>query len=146
MKAMVLESLVDLTKESEPLKLTIVPEPVPGPREVLLKVLTCGVCHTELDEIEGRTPPPNLPVILGHQVVGVVATCGKDVSEFKIGDRLGVAWIFSSCGSCSYCHEGNENLCSQFRATGRDAHGGYAEFMVVPTDSAYLIPGQFSDA
>jgi len=146
MKAMVLESLVDLTKESEPLKLTIVPEPVPGPREVLLKVLACGVCHTELDEIEGRTPPPSLPVILGHQVVGVVATCGKDVSEFKTGDRLGVAWIFSSCGSCSYCLEGNENLCSDFRATGRDAHGGYAEFLVVPADSAFHIPVHFSDA
>ena len=146
MKAMVLESLVDLTKESEPLKLTIVPEPVPGPREVLLKVLACGVCHTELDEIEGRTPPPSLPVILGHQVVGVVATCGKDVSEFKTGDRLGVAWIFSSCGSCSYCRDGNENLCSDFRATGRDAHGGYAEFLVVPADSAFNIPVQFSDA
>lgn len=146
MKAMVLESLVDLTKESEPLKLTIVPEPVPGPREVLLKVLACGVCHTELDEIEGRTPPPSLPVILGHQVVGVVATCGKDVSEFKTGDRLGVAWIFSSCGSCSYCRDGNENLCSDFRATGRDAHGGYAEFLVVPADSAFHIPVQFSDA
>ena len=96
MKAMILESLVDLTKESEPLKPSVVPEPVPGPREVLLKVLACGVCHTELDEIEGRTPPPSLPVIPGHQVVGVVARCGKDVSEFKTGDRLGVAWIFSS--------------------------------------------------
>jgi len=146
MKAMVLESLVDLTKESEPLKLTIVPEPVPGPREVLLKVLACGVCHTELDEIEGRTPPPSLPVILGHQVVGVVATCGKDVNEFQTGDRLGVAWIFSSCGSCSYCRDGNENLCSEFRATGRDVHGGYAEFLVVPADSAFHIPDAFSDA
>lgn len=146
MKAMVLESLVDLTKESEPLKLTIVPDPVPGPREILLKVLACGVCHTELDEIEGRTPPPCLPVILGHQVVGVVATCGKDVNEFKTGDRLGVAWIFSSCGSCSYCRDGNENLCSEFRATGRDVHGGYAEFLVVPADSAFHIPGAFSDA
>jgi len=146
MKAMILESLADLTKESEPLKLSTIPEPVPGPREVLLKVLACGVCHTELDEIEGRTPPPSLPVILGHQVVGMVATCGKDVSEFKTGDRLGVAWIFSSCGSCSYCREGNENLCSEFRATGRDAHGGYAEYMVVPADSAFHIPTQFSDA
>lgn len=146
MKAMILESLVDLTKESEPLKLSIVPDPVPGPREVLLKVLACGVCHTELDEIEGRTPPPGLPVILGHQVVGMVAGCGKDVNEYKTGDRVGVAWIFSSCGNCIYCREGNENLCSEFRATGRDAQGGYAEYMVVPSDSAFHIPSLFSDA
>jgi propanol-preferring alcohol dehydrogenase len=146
MKAMILKSLADLSKENEPLQLSVVPDPVPGAREVLLKVLACGVCHTELDEIEGRTPPPNLPVILGHQVVGKVTAIGKDVSEFKMAERLGVAWIYSSCGRCSYCREGNENLCSEFRATGRDAHGGYAEYMVVPADSAFHIPAQFSHA
>lgn len=146
MKAMILKSLADLSKESEPLQLSIVPDPVPGNREVLLKVLACGVCHTELDEIEGRTAPPRLPVIPGHQVVGEVCAMGKDVRGYKIADRVGVAWIYSSCGKCSYCHEGNENLCSEFRATGRDAHGGYAEYMVVPADSAFQIPKQFSDA
>ena len=145
MKAMILKTLADLSKENEPLQFSIVPDPVPGPREVLLRVSACGVCHTELDEIEGRTPPLSLPVIPGHQVVGVVAARGELVSEFKKGDRLGVAWIFSSCGTCSYCREGNENLCSEFRATGRDVHGGYAEFMVAPVDSAFPIPDQFTD-
>jgi len=146
MKAMILNALSDLSKETDPLQFTILPDPVPGPREVLLKVSACGVCHTELDEIEGRTPPPHLPVVLGHQVVGVVAARGERVSEYKRGDRLGVAWIFSSCGTCAYCREGNENLCSDFRATGRDVHGGYAEFMTVPADSAFPIPDQFTDA
>jgi len=145
MKAMILNALADLSKETDPLQFSILPDPVPGPREVLLKVSACGVCHTELDEIEGRTPPPHLPVVLGHQVVGVVAARGERVSEFKKGDRVGVAWIFSSCGTCSYCREGNENLCSEFRATGRDVHGGYAEYMVAPADSAFQIPDLFSD-
>jgi len=146
MKAMILNALADLSKETDPLQFSILPDPVPGPREVLLKVSACGVCHTELDEIEGRTPPPHLPVVLGHQVVGVVAARGERVSEYKRGDRLGVAWIFSSCGTCAYCREGNENLCSDFRATGRDVNGGYAEFMAVPADSAFPIPDQFTDA
>ena len=146
MKAMILEQIADLSKEKEPLCFSVVPDPVPGAGEVLLKVRTCGVCHTELDEIEGRTPPPRLPVIPGHQVVGVVSGTGPGVSSHKVGDRLGVAWIFSSCGTCSHCREGNENLCSGFRATGRDADGGYAEYMVVPADSAFLIPETFSDA
>jgi propanol-preferring alcohol dehydrogenase len=146
MKAMILNALADLSKETDPLQFSILPDPVPGPREVLLKVSACGVCHTELDEIEGRTPPPHLPVVLGHQVVGVVAARGERVSEYKRGDRLGVAWIFSSCGTCTYCLEGNENLCSDFRATGRDVNGGYAEFMAVPADSAFPIPDQFTDA
>ena len=146
MKAMILNALSDLSKETEPLQFSILPDPVPGPRDVLLKVSACGVCHTELDEIEGRTPPPRLPIIPGHQVVGVVTAAGEHVSEYKLGDRLGVAWIFSSCGTCAYCRDGNENLCSDFKATGRDVHGGYAEYMVVPADSAFLIPDQFTDA
>jgi alcohol dehydrogenase, propanol-preferring len=146
MKAMILEQLADLSVENEPLRFSDIPRPVPGAGEVLLKVSACGVCHTELDEIEGRTPPPHLPVIPGHQVVGVVTETGPGVSRHKVGDRLGVAWIFSSCGTCSRCREGNENLCSRFRATGRDAHGGYAEYMVVPAESAFPIPETFSDA
>jgi propanol-preferring alcohol dehydrogenase len=146
MKAMILEQLTDLSVEKEPLRFSVIPRPVPGTGEVLLKVSACGVCHTELDEIEGRTPPPHLPVTPGHQVVGVVTETGPGVSRHKVGDRLGVAWIFSSCGTCSHCREGNENLCSGFRAPGRDAHGGYAEYMVVPADSAFPIPEVFSDA
>ncbi len=143
---MVLASLSNLSEESEPLVYTALPTPVPDSRDLLLKVSACGVCHTELDEIEGRTPPPHFPVIPGHQVVGRISSLGSQVTEFKVGDRVGVAWIFSSCGTCAYCLEGNENLCSQFRATGRDVNGGYAEYMVVPSASAFLIPDQFSDA
>jgi propanol-preferring alcohol dehydrogenase len=145
MIAMVLNSLTNLEANSEPLVLTSLPDPVPGDYEVLLKVTACGICHTELDEIEGRIPPPELPVVLGHQVVGIVQASGRKVRNLKKGDRLGVAWIFSSCGKCDYCLEGNENLCSGFRATGRDAHGGYAEYMTVPEDSAFRIPDVFTD-
>ena len=145
MKAMVLRKIVDLIKEREPLELVDLPEPEPGQREVLLKVLTCGVCHTELDEIEGRTPPPRFPVVLGHQVVGRVEDLGPGASRFKIGDRVGVGWIYWACGHCEYCLRGDENLCEQFRATGRDANGGYAEYMVVPEAFAHPIPELFSD-
>ena len=129
-----------------PLELLDMPVPVPGEGEILLRVSACGICHTELDEIEGRTPPPSFPIVLGHQVVGRVAGMGKKAGRFKIGDRVGVGWIFSACGRCSACLEGNENVCDHFRATGRDANGGYAEFMTVPEDFSYPIPPVFSDA
>lgn len=146
MKAMILKSLTELSQNPNPLELIRLPDPVPGPHEVLIHVTACGVCHTELDEIEGRTPPPHLPVIPGHQVVGRVVRKGKGVTRFETGDRIGVAWIFSSCGKCSYCMNGNDNLCSEFKATGRDVHGGYAEKMIVPEDSAFPLPESFSDS
>ncbi|MDD1620190.1 MAG: zinc-dependent alcohol dehydrogenase family protein [Methylococcaceae bacterium] len=145
MKAMLLERLCDLSEHHQPLTLTELPVPVPGEYEILLRVLACGVCHTELDEIEGRTPPPRLPIIPGHQVVGDVAAVGNRVNTLKIGDRVGVAWIFSACGQCKFCLSGNENLCPAFAATGRDAHGGYAQYMTVGESFAYPIPEQFSD-
>lgn len=145
MKAMVLKSVTNLEQNSEPLELVNVPIPLPGDNEVLLKVLACGVCHTELDEIEGRTTPPALPVIPGHQVIGVVERIGSQVKDLKPGDRVGVAWIFSACGKCSFCLSGHENLCNDFKATGRDVNGGYAEYMAVNERFAYLIPSVFSD-
>jgi propanol-preferring alcohol dehydrogenase len=145
MKAMLMERLVDLASNSSPLVLKDVNKPEIGPGELLIRVTACGVCHTELDIIEGRTPPPNLPVILGHQVVGAVAALGARVRSFNIDDRVGVAWINSACGSCSACRRGNENLCRQFRATGRDAHGGYAQYMKVDAGFAFLIPDQLND-
>ncbi|HID61739.1 MAG TPA: alcohol dehydrogenase [Anaerolineae bacterium] len=145
MKAMVLNELCDLAENEPPLQLTDLPDPVPGEREILVKVLACGVCHTELDEIEGRTPPPHLPVVLGHQVVGRVEETGSQASAFKIGDRVGVGWIYSACGKCKFCLAGEENLCPDFKATGRDANGGYAQYMTVPEDFAYPIPDVFSD-
>lgn len=146
MKAMVLKKICDLTQNKTPLELVEMPEPVPGNREILVKVSCCGVCHTELDEIEGRTPPPRFPIILGHQVVGRVVKSGSGARNFKIGDRVGIAWIFSACGTCKFCRGGKENLCDDFKATGRDAHGGYAEYMTVPEDFAYLIPREFTDS
>ena len=136
----------DLREDRNPLELTIVPDPLPGRGEILIRVLACGVCHTELDEIEGRTPPPKLPVILGHQVVGRVEERGRGAARFKTGDRVGVAWIYSACGKCGFCRSGRENLCADFRATGRDVDGGYAEHMTVGQDFAYAIPEVFSDA
>ncbi len=143
---MILKEITDLRQNSSPLEYTDVPDPVPGKHEILIKVSVCGVCHTELDEIEGRTAPPELPVIPGHQVVGYVIGMGDKVRKFKEGDRVGVAWIFSSCGHCDYCNTGNENLCASFKATGRDANGGYAEYMTVNEDYAYRIPEIFTDS
>lgn len=146
MKAMVLDKIVDLGSDRMPLHLTDLPIPVPGEREILVKISACGVCHTELDEIEGRTPPPSFPVVLGHEIIGRVEQTGRDVSKLKTGDRVGIGWIHESCGRCAFCLEGNENLCPQFRATGRDAHGGYAEYTVVPEDFAYVIPEHLTDS
>jgi propanol-preferring alcohol dehydrogenase len=145
MKAMVLDRICTLEETSQLLRFTEIEEPSPGDNEVLIRVSACGVCHTELDEIEGRTPPSHLPMVLGHQVVGKIVATGTGAKRFQIGDRVGVAWIFSSCGTCKFCRAGNENLCASFRGTGRDANGGYAEFMIVGEDFCYTIPEQFSD-
>lgn len=146
MKAWIIDRVCDLRTDPEPLKLTELPKPVPGVGELLVKVNVCGICHTEIDEIEGRTPPPVYPVVPGHQVVGVVEETNGTKSSLRVGDRVGVAWIFSACGKCEYCRSGRENLCAEFRATGRDAHGGYAEHMTVPEGFACKIPDLFSDA
>ena len=140
MKAMVLQEITALERNPNPLSFEDMPKPEVGEGEVSLHVTRCGVCHTELDEIEGRTPPPQLPVVLGHQVVGVI-----EDGENK-GQRVGVAWIASACGHCQHCLVGNENLCSEFKATGRDINGGYAEFMKVRVDFVHPIPDALSDS
>jgi propanol-preferring alcohol dehydrogenase len=142
---MLLRQLGPIGENGVPLAPAELPEPVPGLGEIRIRVAVCGVCHTELDEIEGRTPPPRLPVVPGHQVVGRVDTLGPGVGSFREGDRVGVAWIHSACGHCKFCREGNENLCPEFRATGRDVNGGYAEHMIVRADFAHSIPEVFSD-
>ncbi len=139
MKAMVLSRIASLSETDSPLDLVEWPKPEPGPDELLLRVAACGVCHTELDEIEGRAAPTKLPIILGHEVVGRIVNLGSRVSRFRKGDRVGVGWIHSSTG------EQYENLSSSFCATGRDAHGGYAQYMTVPEFYAYSIPSVFSD-
>jgi propanol-preferring alcohol dehydrogenase len=139
MRAMSLEQIGSLVDDPDPLKLVDVPKPVPAAEEILIRVAACGVCHTELDEIEGRTPPPRLPVIPGHEVIGHVEEAGSAAKKHQEGDRVGVGWIFSSSG------EDDENLSPDFRATGRDANGGYAEYMTVHERYAYPIPEIFSD-
>ena len=145
MRAFQLSGIHDLSTQSAPLQRVDVPIPKPGKKQILIKVSCCGVCHTEIDEIEGRTPPAKLPVIPGHQVVGRVAKKGRGTKTFNIGDRVGVAWIFSACGECEFCISGRENLCSDFVATGRDINGGYGQYMAVSEKFAYPIPPVFSD-
>ncbi|HEX7395311.1 MAG TPA: zinc-dependent alcohol dehydrogenase family protein [Anaerolineaceae bacterium] len=145
MKAMILNQIAALAENPNPLLLVDLPTPQPGQGQILIRVSACAVCHTELDEIEGRMPPPRLPVVPGHQVVGRVEIMGSGAGRFHPGDRVGVGWIFSSCGDCGACRNGNENLCPEFHATGRDANGGYAEYMVIGEQYAAPIPDVFSD-
>lgn len=146
MRAMLLVETGPVSAARDSLALRELPVPEPKRGEVLLRVAACGVCHTELDEIEGRTPPRCLPMIPGHQVVGEIVARGADVTVVGIGQRVGVAWIFSACGRCERCVAGNENLCDKFCATGRDANGGYAEYMVAPAAFVHAIPECFTDA
>ena len=145
MNAMLMRGVTRLDGPGAPLHAAVVPDPTPGPGDLLLRVAACGVCHTELDEIEGRMTPPRLPVVLGHQVGGHVIAMGAEVTGWSLGARAGVGWIFSACGRCARCRAGLENLCAEFQATGRDASGGYAELMVVPHGFAYAIPDVFTD-
>ena len=152
MKAMLLREITSLKENQTPLSFTDAPEPVSGEGEVLLRVTRCGVCHTELDEIEGRTPPPRLPVILGHQVVGTLDSDSslsnpqRQAVGLQKGQRVGVAWIASADGHCQYCLSGQENLCPEFKATGRDIDGGYAEYMRIRADFVHPIPDSISDS
>jgi len=143
MKAMVLEHVAPIG--SSPLKLQDLPDPQPGPGEIRLKVRCCGICRTDLHVIEGELPSQKLPLIPGHQTVGVVDAIGPDCHHLKIGQRVGVAWLRHTCGSCAFCAAGRENLCESSRFTGYHADGGYAEFAVVPEAFAYVIPDVFED-
>ena len=140
MKAMVIDRVVSLQEQETPLAMVELAVPEPEAGEIRIKVSACGVCHTELDEIEGRTAPPRLPVVPGHEIVGRVDKLGAAAARFDLGQRVGVGWIHSSSGSA------DENLSPSFRATGRDVDGGYAQYMTVPEAYAYPIPEVFSDA
>ncbi len=146
MKAMLLHGVSRLEENQHPLSFSELEDPSVREDEVLIRVSACGVCHTELDEIEGRTPPSFFPIVMGHQVVGTIAVVGDKASRFRIGERVGIAWIFSACGTCKFCRAGNENLCRDFKGTGRDANGGYAELMVANENFCYPIPREYSDA
>lgn len=143
MKAQILKEISPI--ENRPLQLVDLPIPQPKSGEILVKVSACGVCHTELDEIEGRVQP-RLPIVLGHEIVGKVESLGSGATKFKTGDRVGIAWIHSACGKCSFCQVGYENLCPDFQGTGSQANGGYAEYTVVSEDFAYSIPDRFTDS
>jgi propanol-preferring alcohol dehydrogenase len=132
--------------EEEPLRREPKQEPVPASGEILLKVLACGVCHTDLHTVEGDLSLPKMPIIPGHQVVGHVEQNGPGSRRFEVGQRVGVTWFYSSCRTCLYCRGGRENLCPEARFTGYHANGGYAEYMVVPEYSAFPVPSVFGDA
>ena len=131
--------------DQDPLQLVDLPVPEPGPEDVLLRIKVCGVCHTDLHTVEGELPEVKLPIIPGHQVVGTVEKMGEKASRFKEGERVGVAWLYSSCTRCEYCTRENENLCESARFTGYHVNGGYTEYMVIPEKFAYVIPAVFSD-
>jgi propanol-preferring alcohol dehydrogenase len=145
MKVWMIDRVSDLSVEKAPLMPADIPVPELKQGQILLRVKACGICHTEIDEIEGRTMPPAYPVIPGHQVIGVVEKHRGSRRDIHQGDRIGVAWIYSACGICEYCKSGQENLCRLFKATGRDVHGGYAEYMVAHENFVYRIPEFFSD-
>lgn len=145
MRAMRIHRLGAMDAASPPLREDRVPVPVPGEFDLLVRVRACGVCHTEIDEIEGRTPPQKLPMTPGHQVVGTVTGQGEGCTQGLAGQRVGVAWIHSACGNCKWCLSGRENLCPDFTACGRDAPGGYAEYMTVPEAFAHPIPPGIGD-
>jgi propanol-preferring alcohol dehydrogenase len=144
MKAMVLNKACPI--EEKPLEPADLPTPKPDDSQILVKVSVCGACHTDLDEAEGRLKPGKLPIVPGHQIVGTVASAGKAVTKFKTGERVGITWLYCSCGKCDFCRTGRENLCEQAKWTGKDADGGYAEYVVISEDFAYSIPERFSDS
>ncbi len=131
--------------EQNPLELVDLPAPEPGAEEILIRNKVCGVCHTDLHTVERELPEAKLPVVPGHQIVGIVEKVGEKASRFEVGDRVGVAWLYSSCGQCSFCQDGKENLCESARFTGYKVNGGYSQFIVIPEKFAYAIPEEFTD-
>lgn len=131
--------------DQNPLHLGDLPDPEPGPDEVRIAVHTCALCHTDLHIVEGELPAHQRPVVPGHQIVGLIDKIGSQVTRWKIGDRVGVPWLYQTDGTCRYCRKGEENLCVHGQFTGYDANGGYAQYTVVPQAFTYAIPDIFSD-
>jgi propanol-preferring alcohol dehydrogenase len=143
MKAMVLGAFRPAAEG--PLEMRDVPVPSVGPEDILIKVRCCGVCHTDLHAVEGDLPGAKLPLIPGHEVIGIVERVGERAARFKVGDRAGAAWLRSTCGFCRFCTSGRENLCESARFNGYHHDGGYAEYMVLPEKYAYAVPERFAD-
>ena len=143
MRAMAVEQPAPIA--THPLRAVELADPEPGPGELLLRVHACGVCRTDLQIAEGDVPPRRLPIVPGHQVVGVVESIGPGVEGWRPGERAGVGWFGGSCGHCEFCRSGRENLCEAATFTGWDRDGGYAEHMTVRADAALRLPGSFGD-
>ena len=143
MRAMVLDKPMPV--EESPLRWGELPVPDPGRGEIRVRVRTCGVCHTDLHTVEGDLPLPKLPLVPGHQIVGLVEALGPGVRQFREGDRVGIPWLHSTCGVCQYCRRGLENLCEQACFTGYHTNGGYAEATLVSESFAYQLPDRFTD-
>jgi hypothetical protein len=131
--------------DTDPLELTELPRPQPMPGEILVRVRCCGVCRTDLHIAEGDLPLRMPNVVPGHQIVGVVEARGEGATRFRVGDRIGIAWLRFTCGRCRFCTRGLENLCPDARFTGWDVDGGYAEYAVADERYAYRLPSAFSD-
>jgi len=140
MRAMVLE------RPGEPLRMTELPRPIPGPGQLLLRVQACAVCRTDLHVVDGELPSPALPLVPGHEIVGIVDACGDGAERFAPADRVGVPWLGWTCGVCRYCRSGRENLCDRARFTGYQIDGGYAEYTVADERFCFPIPASYSDA
>ena len=140
MRAMVLD------QQCQALRLAAFAMPVPGPGQVLIRVHACAVCRTDLHVVDGDLTQPNLPLIPGHEIVGMVTALGADVERFRVGDRVGVPWLGWTCGACDFCRSGRENLCAQARFTGYQIDGGYGEFTVADQRFCFAIPSRYSDA
>jgi len=139
MRAMILDAAC------KPLRLATVPDPVPGPGQVLLRVRACGICRTDLHVVDGELTEPKLPLIPGHQVVGIVTAVGPGATRYAVGRRIGVPWLGGSCGKCDYCRAERENLCDHARYTGYQIDGGYADFCVADERFCFPIPDGYPD-
>jgi propanol-preferring alcohol dehydrogenase len=131
--------------EEAPLQCVQIPKPEPGPGQVRLRVKMCGVCHTDLHTVEGDIHPPNLPIVPGHQIVGVIDALGEGVDNLKSGLRVGIPWLYSACGKCQNCRSGYENLCPEARFTGFHVNGGFAESMLAEANYVLPIPESISN-
>lgn len=140
MQAMVLESV------GQPLAYKSLPLPVPSPKQVLVKVIACGVCRTDLHVVDGELTSPKLPLIPGHEIVGIIVQTGSEVTKCKIGDMVGIPWLGYTCGKCRYCAKGQENLCVQAGFTGYTIDGGYAEYTVADHRFCFLLPPEYANA
>lgn len=139
MHAMVLDKL------GQALNMRCLPRPQPGPNQLLVKIAACAVCRTDLHVVDGELPKPKLPIIPGHEIVGRVVSCGANVRNFSIGERIGIPWLGWTCGQCGYCRSGHENLCANAKFTGYQIDGGYAEYTVADARYCFRIPGNYSD-